>query len=121
MQKKVKPGDGREKQRTSFSGPKYEEIDHKISSSTPSCQQICTRFGGKLERGAWMVLVKWQTKRTKKDGGISQHDLVKCPRLKKENLKMKNKRKAVSPLSNLRKTKWKSDGHGTAWIVNMKH
>jgi len=66
-------------------------------------------------------LAKWQTRRTKKDGVTSQHEVRKMSTIKMAKFKNENERKTVFPSTKLRRTKTKSEGHDTAWIVDKKY
>ncbi len=65
-------------------------------------------------------MAKWQTRRTKKDGVTSQHDVKKMSTIKMAKFKNENERKAVLQSTKLRRTKTKSEGHVTAWIVDTR-
>ncbi len=104
-----------------FRTKNMKKLTIKSSSSTPSCQRIRTRYGGKSEGWAWRLLAKWQTRRTKKDGVTSQHEVSKMFTIKMAKFKNENERKNVFPLTKLRRTKTKSEGHVTAWIVDKKY
>ena len=65
-------------------------------------------------------MAKWQPRCTKKDGVMSQHEVIKMSTIKIAKLKNKNERKAVFPSTKLRRTKTKSEGQVIAWIVNKK-
>jgi hypothetical protein len=59
-------------------------------------------------------MAKWQTRRTKKGGVTSQHEVRKMSTIKMAKFINENERKTVFPSTKLRRTKMKSEGHVTA-------
>ena len=102
---------GKETKVPYLQGQKYEEkMSIKGSSSTTSCQQIHTRFGGKSEGWVWSLLAKWQPRCTKKDGVTSQHELIKCPLSKSQSLKMKKQKERCVPVNQTSQNKDEKQG-----------